>query len=738
MNKGHVLFPVKAQWDGRIFLKVAAWLMLASLATWACIWWLQVPLPVALVVFFILVFLAGNEWRKRPHATDVVQLVNAQFKPSEYSTELIFKDDAHGLEAIQRERVMAALHQSVPSFDYPVRWRDFLYVLAGLALLMVAGKMVSDQYSKAHIPVSKAEAQRQGESTMHAKDTVVLRTIELTIDPPAYTGLRAITTDQLHIMCPEQAQLTWHMSFDGEPTHVWVRTSAGDSLVAHKKNNRWTIPFRPKESGFYSWNFLQADSQKVTSSYYELQLVPDQPPTVTIAGIPQFQRLDYQAGLSFELDVRMADEYGLSDGYLVATITKGSGESVKFREQKMLLPPPVEGRKASRKITLKPDIFGMEPGNELYFYATTFDNRPGASQQTRTETFFIILKDTAQVEFSLQGALGVDLMPDYFRSQLQIILDTEKLIKDKKQLSARSFNEQSNALGYDQKQLRLKYGQFIGEEEDSGLEIDTHAEEEEEHEDQAPGENVLEEFGHDTDHENEEGEWMDRGTESQEKNPLTDFMHTHDDEETATFYTQTLKAKLKAALAQMWDAELYLRLYQPHKSLPYQYRAQELLNEIRNHARIYVQRIGFDPPPVNEAESRLTGKLREVNQGSFSDEVAQDLPYPAIRKAVVRLDHVLTSKRWSSDTRQLLQKAGDELAGLAIEQPGNFLSGLNLLRRLIDRTELAEADLREVARLKRILELAIDRNTTLPASTSRSGDDLIRYFVETLSKPTQK
>ena len=61
----------------------------------------------------------------------------------------------------------------------------------------------------------------------------------------------------------------------------------------------------------------------------------------------------------------------------------------------------------------------------------------------------------------------------------------------------------------------------------------------------------------------------------------------------------------------MWDAELHLRLYDPEKSLPYQYRALKLLKEISQDSRIYVHRTGFEPPPLKE-EKRLTGDLTEI------------------------------------------------------------------------------------------------------------------------------
>ncbi len=68
-------------------------------------------------------------------------------------------------------------------------------------------------------------------------------------------------------------------------------------------------------------------------------------------------------------------------------------------------------------------------------------------------------------------ATGLDglmqqVLPAYFRSQRQIIIDAEKLIGDKRILSKDTFQKRSDAIGVDQHTLRLRYGQFLGEEDE--------------------------------------------------------------------------------------------------------------------------------------------------------------------------------------------------------------------------------------------------------------------------------
>src|SRR5690606_806567 len=213
---------------------------------------------------------------------------------------------------------------------------------------------------------------------------------------------------------------------------------------------------------------------------------------------------------------------------------------------------------------------------------------------------FAVIRDTVTDGFAVEGTLGVDLMPDYFTSQRQLIIDTEKLIKDRPNLSEYQFKFKSNELGFDQKSLRLKYGQFMGDETEMqaapGAVSNTESNHEEGEED------LLEGYSHRHDSDNEhnlvpESEHEEESGEEKE-DPLHEYLHNHGDPEESTLFEKSLKDKLREALDIMWDAELYLRLYEPQNSLPYQYKALELIQEIKNSARIYVHRIGFDPPPI--------------------------------------------------------------------------------------------------------------------------------------------
>ena len=322
-----------------------------------------------------------------------------------------------------------------------------------------------------------------------------------------------------------------------------------------------------------------------------------------------------------------------------------------------------------------------------------------------------MIKDTVTYDEGVEGTLGVELMPAYFRSQRQIIIDTEKLIKDKSKIVVDEFNSRSNDLGFDQKALRLKYGQFTGDENEGGM-----AEEEVHHDEEiAETDDPLEGYKHNHDSSNE--------------NNLVE--KSEEPEGDAPKFTQSIQSKLRQALNEMWDAELHLRMYDPQKSLPYQYRALDLLEQIKNSARIYVHRIGFDPPPIKE-DKRLTGTLDEVVSFRKSDENDEQDNFQFMRKSILRIEQILNSdKQVTKADQELFAKAGTELSALAIENPGEYLTTLQNLKWL---AELEKTTLKTLKIVQNGLIIALPKESAEPVKTSSKYDELDQLMLKELQQ----
>jgi hypothetical protein len=192
-----------------------------------------------------------------------------------------------------------------------------------------------------------------------------------------------------------------------------------------------------------------------------------------------------------------------------------------------------------------------------------------------------------------------------------------------------------------------------------------------------------------------------------EENPLADYMHDHDGSnehnlvetdgehakkdtiktEKPNQFTQSLHSKMRQALNEMWSSERHLRVNEPQQSLPYQHRALDLLQEIKNSARIYVHRIGYDPPPIKE-DTRLTGDVKEVDNYRKMEDLEKPETDTNMRTAVALIEQIIDEKALISDeNRTFFSRAGNELAQKAIDEPGAYLETLQQLKWLSETRE---------------------------------------------------
>ena len=696
--------------------------------------------PLTITIGLILFVIFWFVFQVFPNSQQTISLIDHQFPAMENSSQLLDRPADTALEKIQLQKILEQTGQ-LRTLKFPLPWSMVAFTIS-LTLLSLVSFYVVDKFKR---PIEQVQQHFQTVPSdtiqiLSEADSLFPTQLEIWVSPPSYTGLEPYVSQRADMKAPEGSSITFSIQFSLPPdlvTGYW--SGLADSFS--KQSSSWTFQKKFEEGSIYQ---IQAskDTLNYLSPYHLIDIIHDKPPQIVISGIPQFQRFEWYEPVELRVKAAVTDDYGLSEVYLLATITEGSGESIRFREQRIEMAKSVSGNKIELQKVIKAIDFNMEPGNEFYFHIEAKDNKPSGGQITKSPTYFFAINDTLAIEFSLAGDLGADIMPDYFKSQLQLIIDTEKLLENKNQLSKKDFNFKSNELGYDQKQLRLRYGQFMGEEEDAGLEI---AEEPEEAPAASEGPvNVLQDFGHDHDHENEAGQWMDRGThpdhqqaeDDHQENPLEDYLHQHEDEETATFFTVSLKAKLRAALNEMWDAELYLRLFEPDKSLPYQYKALKLLKEIKNHARIYVKRVGFEPIEINEAETRLTRSPEDFSETIVEQPITEDPGFPGIEALILSISKI-TESNPALISGSVWETAGKEIAFLALEHPGKYFQELNAIQQLSQESIASIDYVRAARQLSVQLQKKILISNPRPGIYVLPGDELNLHFKNELIKSRQ-
>ncbi|WP_310589528.1 hypothetical protein [Dyadobacter sandarakinus] len=484
-----------------------------------------------------------------------------------------------------------------------------------------------------------------------------LQAAKIRISPPSYTKIPESESEDLNVKAIAGSLLHWRVYFD-QPAHVTVRlaNSRGEEMPFKWQHAAFEYADKLAGSGLYSIKAFWKDSLIHQSDFYRLEAIPDLAPKIEPASKELYQYHLLKDEKTLKISARIADDFVVSQAFIVATVARGAGENVKFREVKFPLSVNFKSANFTKSIHL--DELNFAPGDELYYYWAAIDNRRPEPNFSKSDTYFLVYKDTAQVEESQLATMAVNLVPEYFRSQRQIIIDTEKLIARRKKLAKQEFNSTSNEIGFDQKVLRLRYGQYLGEEFETSIGGGQHEEGD-----------MVDAFTHHSDGSGEGAEQRiaepvhDHGNEhkaGEAEDPLAALMeqytHAHDDAETNTFYEQSTRSLLKMALEQMWQSELHLRMYEPEKALPFENKALEYLKTAQQKARAYVKKSGYDPPPIKEQEKRLTGEMKDLSQELSTEQIFKDQRMQQLASEM--LGHLEPSKADKNRHSKMRQLAG--------------------------------------------------------------------------------
>lgn len=544
----------------------------------------------------------------------LIQFLHQQYPELEYSLSIFFKKDLNSLEKLQQTKVIDQL-PALQKITSPISFRNSLILLIISSLLYPSSFFYQiEKPTENQLTSTENKAEVQLDSAI--QKVVEKFAYQLKVFPPNYTDLKSFEW-QVDKRIPEGSRLVFTNNGNIHFDLLWQNQSEF-KLTANQSKT-----FILNQSSIFQITYLQNDSL-ISLNPQILEMKRDEPPILSTNLKENRHEIEWEnLDKDFKVDLTLEDDYGIVSTDIIMTLSRGEGESVRFREMKQAISGISNKlRRQQKNVSLPLDTFSLEPGDELYFYFSAKDNKKPKSNSGKTDVYFISIADTTESDPVEYEGFALTNDAEYFKSQRQIIIDTEKLLADQNQITQEEFEQRSNSIGADQKLLRLRYGVFLGEEYETtgGLgEVDHSGHdhggiegEEDEHE------------GHD--HEEQESESKFSNPIYNETPELEAYVHAHDESELSTFLDANVKAKLKAALTNMWEAELYLRTYKPKEALPYEYEALKLIKEVKRASRIYVERMGFEPPPIDEEKKRLTGDLDKIDAQTTEDEL-QEQPF---------------------------------------------------------------------------------------------------------------
>lgn len=574
-------------------------------AAGALLWRMATP-AVAITVLLAGVALAlGIAWRRAARFdTDwLVRQLNARRRDLDDSADLLFAAPASlgPLQQLQQARVQQRL-QAQPAPDLRTRWPWSRIAAAWLAALVIA-------LAAAMWPPRAPDARTlaPGDEPVAAVPSIPrLVAQRLQVTPPAYTGLPVRYESTLEAKAPEGARLAWTLRFDPQPATAALVFHDGQRIALDRDGDDWTARHTLSKSTLYRVVASGTESQP-PSKLRRLDAIADRPPQVKVLAPDRGLSLVTPGQTRWALSFEASDDYGVAPtASLKLTLAKGSGENIEFRERTMTLHG--SGPATARRFAVSLDLaaLGMAVGDDLIAQLGVRDNRAPSPQPAQSPG--LILRWPADLGEESTGLEGLvkKVMPAYFRSQRQIILDAEALQKQRRGLAAERFVQRSDEIGVDQRILRLRYGQFLGEEaEGEPQRPPTHDAEEGHADDDGHDHSGEAAAAHDS-HNHGRTTSATGADFGREADVLEAYGHTHDHAEAATLLDPETRATLKKALDQMWQSELHLRQGHPDQALPYAYKALEHIKQVQQATRIYLARVGPELPPIDETR-RMSG-----------------------------------------------------------------------------------------------------------------------------------
>ena len=593
------------------------------------------------IVAMGIALLAVLAWR-RTRAFDtpwLVRQLDARRKDLDDSADLLLTPPASlsPLQQLQQARVRDRLRtQPAPDLRTPWPW-------ARIAALWIAATVV--------IATALLWPGRAGEpGVLQPSDEPVPTTPgiphlvaqRLHVAPPAYTGIAAHDEPSLDAKAPAGSRLAWTLRFDPQPTAAALVFHDGQRIALARDGDTWQATRVLAKSTLYRVVAAGTEGQPPTK-LHRLDAILDRVPEVKVLAPDRGLSLVTVGQTRWPLAFEARDDYGITpSATLKLTLAQGSGENIAFKEQVMTLrgTGPATSRRFSASLDLK--ALGMAVGDDLIAQLTVHDTRSPSPQ--RAQSPGLILRwpaDLGQESTGLEG-LVKKVMPAYFRSQRQIIIDAEALQKQKRSLPAERFVQRSDAIGVDQRILRLRYGQFLGEEAEGEPQPPPTNDAEDGHTDDDGHDHAGESAQADDGHGHGEATSATGASFGREADVLEAYGHTHDHAEAATLLDPETRATLKKALDQMWQSELHLRQGHPDRALPFAYKALEYIKQVQQATRIYLARVGPELPPIDETR-RLGGDRTGIAPralGPLARPQEDDAPAPTRAWSALANDRV--------------------------------------------------------------------------------------------------
>jgi uncharacterized protein DUF4175 len=215
---------------------------------------------------------------------------------------------------------------------------------------------------------------------------LVLKQVEATVEPPAYTRKPATTSKEGNFKVIAGSKVAFRFTLDREPrTARLVLHGRQQPLALQVRGSEVTgeLPAVAKETE-YEVVAEAADGMRLDANRFRIQVQPDRKPTVRFVK-PQ-EQIEVTPTTEVHMRVEAGDDFGLSAVGVVFQVGSGPKQTLYLQRD----PAQPATLKADVVLPLEDQQVGFQDGVTYYAYAE--DNHPDTPQRTTTELQFIDIR----------------------------------------------------------------------------------------------------------------------------------------------------------------------------------------------------------------------------------------------------------------------------------------------------------------------------------------------------------
>lgn len=218
----------------------------------------------------------------------------------------------------------------------------------------------------------------------------------ITVTPPAYTGLPREDFNQLRgFTAIAGSRIEWELV---SPTAAngALRRDSGETAMEAGEDGLHSLSLQLQESFTGRFIIRDKENRSARTPEFSVQAQPDQPPTIEVTQPGRDTEAEPQGQVG--LTALAADDFGLTNIALHVSVSGRRQAPVRLFSNTAA--GETEERITERTVRKTLDLASLEAeeGDVIVYFFTATDNREPEAQQTRSEVFFIEVREQIEPE----------------------------------------------------------------------------------------------------------------------------------------------------------------------------------------------------------------------------------------------------------------------------------------------------------------------------------------------------